>query len=169
MRCCLHALAHHTTLLLTAVDDVRKLATSQRRHARDERVMIHFNGHGVPRPTKAGELWVFNKLYTQYVPLPVAHLQQWTGDPSLYVFDCAGAGILLPYFSGPLPPSTTATEIGPSVTSPTTPAGPRNCIVFAACGAEETLPSAPELPADLFTGESRGDRIEGSACRSCNR
>ena len=40
-------------------------------NAKDERVLLHFNGHGVPRPTAAGELWVFNKTYTQYVPLPV--------------------------------------------------------------------------------------------------
>jgi hypothetical protein len=25
--------------------------------------------HGVPRPTVNGEVWVFNKSYTQYIPV----------------------------------------------------------------------------------------------------
>ena len=29
------------------------------------------NGHGVPRPTANGEIWVFNKSYTQYIPLSI--------------------------------------------------------------------------------------------------
>jgi hypothetical protein len=36
-----------------------------RRNAKDERVLFHFNGHGVPRPTDAGEIWVFDKNITQ--------------------------------------------------------------------------------------------------------
>jgi hypothetical protein len=26
----------------------------------NERVLFHYNGHGVPRPTVNGEIWVFN-------------------------------------------------------------------------------------------------------------
>lgn len=40
-----------------------------------ERVLFHYNGHGVPRPTANGEVWVFNKSYTQYIPLSVYDLQ----------------------------------------------------------------------------------------------
>ena len=40
-----------------------------------ERVLFHYNGHGVPRPTANGEVWVFNKSYTQYIPLSVFDLQ----------------------------------------------------------------------------------------------
>lgn len=46
-------------------EDVRKLCLSMRRNAKDERVLFHYNGHGVPRPTSNGEIWVFNKTYTQ--------------------------------------------------------------------------------------------------------
>lgn len=49
-------------------DDVRKLCMSMRRNAKDERVLFHYNGHGVPRPTQNGEIWVFNKNFTQVSP-----------------------------------------------------------------------------------------------------
>ena len=77
------------------VDDVRKLCLSCRRNAKGERVLVHFNGHGVPRPTPNGEIWVFNKTYTQYIPLSIFDLQAWTGSPSIYVFDCSAAGAIL--------------------------------------------------------------------------
>ena len=75
-------------------DDVRKLATSARRAARGERVLFHYNGHGVPRPTPNGEVWVFNRAYTQYIPLSVYDLQAWVGSPAVYVLDCSGAGLV---------------------------------------------------------------------------
>jgi hypothetical protein len=48
---------------------------SLRRVAKQDRVLFHYNGHGVPRPTPNGEIWVFNKNYTQYIPLSVYDLQ----------------------------------------------------------------------------------------------
>lgn len=44
------------------MDEVKKLCTSLRRNAKEERVLFHYNGHGVPRPTANGEVWVFNKV-----------------------------------------------------------------------------------------------------------
>lgn len=44
------------------VEDVKKLCTSLRRNAKEERVLFHYNGHGVPRPTANGEIWVFNRV-----------------------------------------------------------------------------------------------------------
>ena len=43
------------------MEEVRRLATGLRRSAREERVLFHYNGHGVPRPTANGEIWVFNR------------------------------------------------------------------------------------------------------------
>jgi regulatory associated protein of mTOR len=57
------------------VEDVKKLCDSLRRSAKDERVLFHYNGHGVPRPTSNSEMWVFNKNFTQYIPLSVYDLQ----------------------------------------------------------------------------------------------
>ena len=235
------------------VDDVRKLAVSLRKYARDDRVLLHFNGHGVPLPTPGGEVWVFNTKYTQYMPVGMGDLQAWLGSPSLFVFDCSGAGLLVPFFaaaaassggnggalgsptihttagtatqlpsagpgrpalpsplggatpvaggaggggggplSTPLPTGAAASRAGvvesPSLfiagdsgaaRSPTSLAGggggggghggsiagassfvagggggppAKDFIVLAACGPRETLPIAPDLPADMFTG-----------------
>ena len=68
------------------VDDVKKLCSQLRRTAKDERVLFHYNGHGVPRPTANGELWVFNSNYTQYLPFSVYELQSWLGR--LAAFPC---------------------------------------------------------------------------------
>jgi len=54
--------ARYKLSLDPTVDDVRKLCSSLRRNAKDERVLFHYNGHGVPRPTANGEIWVFNKV-----------------------------------------------------------------------------------------------------------
>lgn len=135
------------------MDDVKKLASSIRRNAKDERVLLHFNGHGVPRPTAAGELWVFNKSYTQYVPLPVADLIGWLGAPALIVLDCAGAGALLPSFAHSAP-GAPGGQRAPAAASASDAAAGRDFIVLAACSEGESLPTAPELPADLFTGAS---------------
>jgi len=90
--------AKYKTQLDPTVEDVKKLCQSCRRAAKNERVLLHYNGHGVPRPTSNGEIWVFNKSYTQYIPLSVCDLQSWTGNPAIYVFDCGGAGVLVDAF-----------------------------------------------------------------------
>eukprot|EP00887_Chlorella_sp_A99_P005702 scaffold1.g5702.t1 len=89
-------------------EDVKRLAISCRRTAKaragrgvwNERVLFHYNGHGVPRPTANGEIWVFNKSYTQYIPLSIYDLQTWVGTPAIYVFDCSAAGQILNRCSG---------------------------------------------------------------------
>ena len=30
--------------------------------AQNDRILFHYNGHGVPKPTTNGEIWVFNKV-----------------------------------------------------------------------------------------------------------
>lgn len=36
--------------------------------------------------------------YTQYIPLSVYDLQTWMGSPSIYVYDCSNAGIIIELF-----------------------------------------------------------------------
>lgn len=79
-------------------DDVKKLCVSLRKNAKDERVLFHYNGHGVPKPTSNGEIWVFNKEFTQYIPLSLYEVQTWMGSPSLYVWDCSNAGLIIQTF-----------------------------------------------------------------------
>lgn len=45
-------------------------------------MLFHYNGHGVPRPTANGEVWVFNKSYTQYIPLSIYDLQARPARPA---------------------------------------------------------------------------------------
>ncbi|VDN06650.1 unnamed protein product [Thelazia callipaeda] len=85
--------ARYKTATDPTVDDIRRLCQSLRRNAKDERILFHYNGHGVPRPTENGEIWVFNKNFTQYIPLSIYDLQTWMGHPGVYVWDCHCAGL----------------------------------------------------------------------------
>ncbi|PKU65192.1 regulatory-associated protein of TOR 1 isoform X1 [Dendrobium catenatum] len=122
------------------IEEVKKLCCSCRKNAKSERVLFHYNGHGVPKPTANGEIWVFNKGYTQYIPLPISELDSWLKTPSMYVFDCSAAGVIV----NALIEHQESNSSGASGSS-------NDCILFAACEAQETLPQSDEFPADLFT------------------
>ncbi|KAK9154429.1 hypothetical protein Sjap_001909 [Stephania japonica] len=64
-------MARYKHQLDPTVEEVKKLCLGCRKNAKSERVLFHYNGHGVPKPTANGEIWVFNKSYTQYIPLPI--------------------------------------------------------------------------------------------------
>jgi regulator-associated protein of mTOR len=51
------------------IEDAKRLCTNLRKTAKHERGLFHYNGHGVPKPTSTGEIWVFDKDYTQYIPV----------------------------------------------------------------------------------------------------
>ncbi|XP_014681197.1 PREDICTED: regulatory-associated protein of mTOR-like [Priapulus caudatus] len=147
--------ARYKQCLDPTVEEVKKLCTSLRRNAKEERVLFHYNGHGVPRPTVNGEIWVFNKSFTQYIPLSVYDLQQWMGTPSIYVYDCSCAGIIVESFKQFALQREQELELA-SMNGRGTGAIPpqqsyKNCIQLAACGSKEILPMNPDLPADLFT------------------
>lgn len=71
--------ARYKLLLDPAVEAAKKLCCALRRNTRDDRILFHYNGHGVPKPTSSGEIWVFNKSYTQYIPVSLYDLQSWLG------------------------------------------------------------------------------------------
>jgi len=73
--------------------EVRKWCASLRRASpgRDERLLLHFNGHGVPRPTVNGEVWLFHRAAS----LP-EQLEWTTRPPSL--------GLALQPHLHPVPP-----------------------------------------------------------------
>mgnify|MGYP001060725336 CR=1 FL=1 len=91
--------ARYKPALDPTVEDVKKMCTVLRRSSKDERVLFHYNGHGVPKPTTNGELWVFNKNFTQYIPLSIYDLQSWMGSPSIFVYDCSAAGNIVSSFN----------------------------------------------------------------------
>ncbi|XP_017336628.1 regulatory-associated protein of mTOR isoform X2 [Ictalurus punctatus] len=148
--------ARYKQSLDPTVDEVKKLCTSLRRNAKEERVLFHYNGHGVPRPTVNGEIWVFNKNYTQYIPLSIYDLQTWMGSPSIFVYDCSNAGIIVKSFKQFALQREQELEVAainpnhPLAQMPLPPSM-KNCIQLAACEATELLPMNPDLPADLFT------------------
>ena len=144
------------------VEDVRNLCLQLRRQARNDRILLHYNGHGVPRPTDHGEIWVFDKNHTEYIPLSVTDLRQWMGKPSIVVLDCSAAGVLLPYLTSALNGDTTAApgssqqghpseDNDPSLLTPDERGWVRDTIVLAPCTQNEQLPMDPDYPADIFT------------------
>ncbi|XP_051171170.1 regulatory-associated protein of mTOR isoform X1 [Leptopilina boulardi] len=151
--------ARYKQSLDPTIEEVKKLCTSLRRNAKEERVLFHYNGHGVPKPTTNGEIWVFNRTYTQYIPLSVYDLQTWMGAPSIYVYDCSNAGIIVDSFlqfaeqhEKEFEMEKQAAQQNRSAVTPNvTPPNYKNCIQLAACAANQILPMNPDLPADIFT------------------
>lgn len=154
--------ARYKQSLDPTVDDVKKFCTSLRRGAKDDRVLLHYNGHGVPKPTINGEIWVFNKTYTQYIPLSLYDLQQWMGSPSIYVYDCSCAGLIVQSFNQfaiqhereyqiTLTTARNQGNLGNVNMLLASSPNYKNCIQLAACAADQILPMNPDLPADLFT------------------
>ncbi|XP_034490586.1 regulatory-associated protein of mTOR-like isoform X1 [Drosophila innubila] len=151
------------------VEDVKKLCTSLRRNAKGERILFHYNGHGVPKPTANGEIWVFNRTFTQYIPLSIFELINWMAAPSIYVYDCSNAGIIINSFQpfaeqheqelekalqAQLIQSQSQTHSQSSAAQSSSASqlvSYKNCIHLAACAANEILPMNAQLPADLFT------------------
>ena len=155
------------------VDMVKELCFRMRESAKQERVLLHYNGHGVPRPTANGEIWLFDKHHTNYIPLSVTDLRRWIGKPSIVVLDCSGAGVLMPFFTttlhDPTPNAAVSTGTGSynrlssttmgdnSDPSDATTSGAeylkaiRDTIVLCPTAQGEWLPLNPEFPADLFT------------------
>ncbi|PSS32732.1 Regulatory-associated protein of TOR like [Actinidia chinensis var. chinensis] len=130
--------ARYKIQLDPTVEDVRRLCTTCRKYAKSERVLFHYNGHGVPKPTPNGEIWLYNKSYTQYIPLPIIDLDSWLKTPSIYVFDCSAAGLIVNAFTELQEWSSSGSSM-------------RDCILLAACEAHESLPQSAEFPADMFT------------------
>ena len=145
------------------VDVVKDLCLRMREAAKSERVLFHYNGQGVPRPTANGEIWLFDKHHTNYIPLSVTDLRRWIGRPSIVVLDCSGAGVLMPFFTAALESSSSATTMDPS-SNPSGGSGGgsrsgeesylrgiRDTVVLCPTSQGEWLPLNPMFPADIFT------------------
>lgn len=92
-------------------EDLRRICCNLRKQARGDRLLMHYNGHGVPRPTANGELWTFGKNYTFYMPVSVLDIKSWFGEPAIYVIDCSGAGVVLPFFVESSKQSVSSAEV----------------------------------------------------------
>ena len=137
-------------ILDPSLEDLRRFCQTLRKQAKDDAVLFYYNGHGVPKPTASGELWCFNRHYTQYIPVSIQEVQGWLGSPGVYIWDCSAAGLLLQNFN------TYAERRDHEVNMlhggyPEGAQPMMNSLQLAACAANEHLPSCPELPADVFT------------------
>ena len=99
---------------------------------------------------------MFNKNYTQYIPVSVYDLQSWLGAPSILVYDCSAAGHLLKAFERfaeqrETDSKSSLPQIQNSNGSLINMPSLKECIQLAACSENQILPMNPELPADLFT------------------
>jgi len=134
-----------------SVEETKKFCISLRRNAKDERVLLHYNGHGVPKPTGSGEIWVFNKNYTQYIPVSLYDLQHWLQAPTIFVWDCSEAGNILNNYHR-FVEKHEAEEAEAAAADPAyEKTNYRPYIHLAACAVKENLPTNPLLPGDLFT------------------
>lgn len=135
-----------------SVEDVKRFCNTLRRNAKDERILFHYNGHGVPQPTSSGEIWVFNRGYTQYIPISLYDLQTWLGAPVIFVYDCNSAGHIVHNFKKFVQKRIDDDNEGNhDLSSPSPTSNYLDCIQLAACKSNEILPMTPDLPADLFT------------------
>lgn len=137
--------ARYKYLLDPTAEELKKLLTTLRRSSKDDRVLFHYNGHGVPKPTKGGEIWVFNKSFTQYIPVSIYDVQAWVGEPGIYVWDCSNASAIVSAFNK----FAKQRDAGKKDVKPGYLFG--DCIHFAACSENEELPSDPIFPADIFS------------------
>ncbi|KAH9249448.1 hypothetical protein BASA81_012810 [Batrachochytrium salamandrivorans] len=133
------------------MEDVMGSLSLMRKNALGGRVVLHYNGHGVPVPTLRGEVWVYNDEFSQYIPIHTSDLADWAGSPSVFVFDSHNAGVLLPFFQAEVDRKSQDSTKPSKPSSNAKPSSQRNFLVLCACGADEFLPTAPTLPADLFT------------------
>ncbi|KAI8980557.1 hypothetical protein BD414DRAFT_492558 [Trametes punicea] len=131
-------------------EDLKRFCVTLRKQAMEDAVLFHYNGHGVPKPTPSGELWCFNRNYTQYIPIALQEIQTWLRSPCIFIWDCSAAGNLLSNFVKFAEQRDSDAKLhGGGYPEGTPPYS--ECIQLAACAADEQLPSCPELPADLFT------------------
>ena len=97
------------------------------------------------------------------MPVTAVELKSWLGEPAIYVFDCSGAGTLIPHFAeGAIEPGYPSYDThtnniqlrdrGDNIHQPSSSSSfDHNTIVLASCRGNEILPLNPQYPADVFT------------------
>jgi hypothetical protein len=88
----------YRALLDPTSDKLLLQCSSLRDRARNNAILFHFNGHGVPSPSDRGELWTFNDDFSKYMPVSLFSLQECLSYPTVYVVDCNNAGIVRDFY-----------------------------------------------------------------------
>ncbi|OLY83863.1 WD repeat-containing protein mip1 [Smittium mucronatum] len=162
---------HFRAALDPAYEEFKRLISHVRQEIKDDRMLLHYNGHGVPKPSAGGDIWVFNKSFSQYIPLSAIELSTWVGCPALYVWDISNSESVIMAFEAAAEIKAKETEIlynkrrqlqlnskDPEnkkfYTKSSTPnflSLYKNEIHLGATKRFEDLPLNPEVPTDLFT------------------
>eukprot|EP00759_Apiculatamorpha_spiralis_P021263 PhF_6_TR26202/c0_g1_i1/m.37310/K07204/RAPTOR; regulatory associated protein of mTOR len=132
----IHRNALYKRTMEPAVEDVKNLLTQTRVKANDGRILVHYNGHGVPAVSTYGELWFFDQEHTKYVAMTITDIASCVESPSLYVLDCNCAGTIVNYWNKQGFPSHPMRQ---------------KDIILCACSEGEYLPQNPNVPADILT------------------
>ncbi|EPY22663.1 hypothetical protein STCU_08185 [Strigomonas culicis] len=120
------------------VESARAALVKARRLAHGNRVLVHYNGHGMPQATMLGEVWMFSRDRTHYVPLNILDMAELVHSPTVYVIDCNAAGWVLQRWYAERQHEQLQ-ELR------------AHDLFICACAANEMLPLSPALPADLLT------------------
>ena len=119
------------------IEKLSGLFQACRRNYRSGRILVHYNGHGVPAPSENGEIWVFNRDYTQYIPLSFQDVQCYLDCPVMWIFDCNSAGTAIRWYMNFLAQGRKYLL--------------NDTFLLGACKSGEHVPLNPDYPADVFT------------------
>jgi hypothetical protein len=119
------------------IDDARAALQQMRRKAESGgRLLIHYNGHGMPSATQNGELWFFDARREHFVPFNIVDIAAFAESPAVYVLDCNCAAHALNMWRQSIDPAQRENS---------------RDVFLCACAEDQVLPSNPVLPADFFT------------------
>lgn len=117
------------------MENSRELINAARveRARKNGRLLLHYNGHGMPPPTDKGEIWMLGKNQ-KCQAFDIIELGKTLDGLTFIVLDVDSAGSVLKAWK-----ANRLHEKKPNV------------FLFCACSASEKLPQQPALPADLLT------------------
>ena len=157
-------------VMLDPTSEGIKRKCEQTRQSVRGRILFHYNGHGVPRPTPNGDIWAFDNAHEQYIPVNVNLIYKKIGSPTMFIWDCSNAQAIVEaaekaakhrrrhaeaaatVANSYMPPRSTGSNISgvASASNPQPSTYPED-VHFAATRHDEILPTNPDVPADLFT------------------
>ncbi|EDR23065.1 hypothetical protein, conserved [Entamoeba dispar SAW760] len=121
------------------IEKVKKACIGARERFGKDRILFHYNGHGVPLPTINHECWFFDEEITTYVPMNISEIYSCIGERGVYVFDCPYSERLFKWF-------IKRNEI---IKKQNKKGG--EYIVFSGYGDLEAPQTNPKYPIDIFS------------------
>jgi len=118
-------------------ENIYQRIVALRKWAKKDRVLFHYNGHGVPKTTAKGGMWCFDKTFSNYISVSIVDIADWLEEPAVFVLDCAGAEHVINAWIQ----HTNSHDAQQNF----------SCLFLGACQGDEYLPQSYEYPRDIFT------------------